>query len=36
MFVNSDDPLLREFIYKTYLQANAVQEAYFRQIIKKR
>ena len=33
MYINSDDELFREFVYTTYLQANPLQEAYFREIL---
>lgn len=33
MFINSDDELFREFVYKTYLQSNQQQESIFRQIL---
>lgn len=33
MFVNTEDSLLKEFTYKTYLQKNPIQEAYFSSIL---
>lgn len=36
MYVSSSDELLREFVYKSYLQANNLQEDYFRSILTKR
>ena len=36
MFINSDDELLREFVYKSFLQKNPSQDTYFRLILSKR
>lgn len=36
MYVSSSDELLREFVYKTYLQKNNYQETYFRTILSQR
>jgi intermediate peptidase len=36
MFINSEDELMREFVYKTYLQRNDLQETYFRNVLAKR
>ncbi len=36
MFISSNDELLREFVYRTYLQENKMQESNFRAILSKR
>jgi mitochondrial intermediate peptidase len=36
MYVSSGDELLREFVYKSYLNKNSIQEVYFRSILSKR
>jgi hypothetical protein len=36
MFIDSDIGVLREFVYKTYLKENQLQESYFRSILQKR
>ena len=36
MFINSEDELLREFIYKAFLKKNPQQEIYFKEIVQKR
>ncbi len=36
MYISSDNELLREFVYKIYLQKNDLQESYFRSILSKR
>lgn len=36
MYINSDDELLREFVYKSYLKPNELQESYFKSILSMR
>jgi intermediate peptidase len=36
MYINSDEELLREFVYTSYLKENKLQESYFRDILNKR
>ena len=36
MYISSHDELLRQFVYRTYLQKNENQEHFFRSILTKR